>query len=364
MSITSYTSLSALKTKTPAPANGETAYLAQDGRAGVFVFNATNLSTKVSIDTPEGIYVAPSSTPSGASGAWVRQLPRPGEWHVDWFGVPGDPASGQGGGSEIQSHTELSAVVSLANLDKPARIVFGAKIYTLGNKLPTWTYQVELAGSVGPQGTILVKRYVESSVVRGVLSFANAGFTVRNLNVRATSGSGGAGISAALTLNQPNAGLAIIEDCIVSGGSFFNWSVYCNGSANTGGEGGTGPKGYRGFYIRGGQFFGAKEAVIGLTCVQHFFFDGVFAANSPYPATNISSLVLQASGDATIPNDDFQVHGVLAGDVNLNWVTRSVFVSPQNGTINVDANCTGVKWYGPTIAGSVNNSAGTGFVRA
>lgn len=287
MSIATYATLTALK-DVASPTNGETAYLAQNGRAGLFVFNSANLSSKVSVDTPEGIYIAPSSASSGASGAWVRQLPKPGEWHVDWFGVPGDPASGQGGSGEVQSHTELSAMVGLANILKPARIVFGAEVYTLGNKLPTWAYQVELAGSIGPQGTTLVKRYVESSLVRGVLSFGQHGFTVRNIGVRATSGSGGAGISAILPANQPNLGIAVIEDCIVSGEQFFNWSVYCSGFENTGGAEGTGPKGYRGFYIRGGQFFGAKEAVIALVGVQHFFFDGAFAANSPYPATDIS----------------------------------------------------------------------------
>ncbi len=53
----------------------------------------------------------------------------------------------------------------------------------------------------------------------------------------------------------PIEGTGVIVDCIVSGGDHFNWSVYCNGMSNNASV----AKGYRGFYIRGGQFFGAKE---------------------------------------------------------------------------------------------------------
>lgn len=346
------------------PSDGDTAYLTETERGGLFVFRAGNYSGDVAIDSQHGIYVPLNTDPAGSSGVWIRQLPKPGEWHVDWFGVPHDPESGNGGPLEKLSHAELTAVVNLAKSKKPARIVFGAKIYTLGGQIPKWNYQVELVGSVGPQGTILVKRYVESNNVRGVLAFEDHGFTVRNISVNASSGSGGSGISAVLTFKEepvPNIGLAVIEDCIVSGGQHFNWSVYCSGYNNT-----SEAAGYRGFYIRGGQIFGAKEASIGLTCVQHFFFDGAFATNSPHEVSgsNVNALVLQGAGSATNPSDDWQVHGVMAGKVNLNWLSRSVIVSPQIGDINVDANTTSVRWYGPTVTGLVNNNAGTGFVRA
>src|SRR5438309_3125652 len=54
------------------PANGQTAYLAEAGREGWFKFSTANLSAKVTIDTAQGRYVAPSAAPTGASGAWVR----------------------------------------------------------------------------------------------------------------------------------------------------------------------------------------------------------------------------------------------------------------------------------------------------
>ena len=55
-----------------------------DGGGGVFYWNSSNLSTEVSADPQEGIYVAPTSGPTGASGAWVRLFS--GAMSTDWFG--------------------------------------------------------------------------------------------------------------------------------------------------------------------------------------------------------------------------------------------------------------------------------------
>jgi hypothetical protein len=47
-------------------------YLMETGREGIFKWNSSDLSTLVTADVQEGIYVAPSSDATGASGAWVR----------------------------------------------------------------------------------------------------------------------------------------------------------------------------------------------------------------------------------------------------------------------------------------------------
>ncbi len=52
---------------------GLTRYLTEAGREGMFVFDASNLSTFVTADPLQGVYVAPASAPTGASGAWVRK---------------------------------------------------------------------------------------------------------------------------------------------------------------------------------------------------------------------------------------------------------------------------------------------------
>lgn len=49
------------------------AYLKEEGRAGAFKWDSSDLSTEVAADTQSGIYVAPTSDLTGASGAWVRQ---------------------------------------------------------------------------------------------------------------------------------------------------------------------------------------------------------------------------------------------------------------------------------------------------
>ncbi len=62
------------------------AYLKENGRAGQFAFVSGDLSALVTSDPLHGIYIAPDSDPSGASGAWVRQ--RDGlSVNPMWFGA-------------------------------------------------------------------------------------------------------------------------------------------------------------------------------------------------------------------------------------------------------------------------------------
>jgi hypothetical protein len=73
----------------PAPTNGQVAYLSEAGREGWFKFSTANLAASVTADPAKGIYVAPSSDTTGASGAWVRV------WDgvtalAEWFGAARD----------------------------------------------------------------------------------------------------------------------------------------------------------------------------------------------------------------------------------------------------------------------------------
>lgn len=70
------------------PAAGSTRLLAESGREGTFVFDSSNLSAQVAADPAQGIYVAPSTDTTGASGAWVRQYD--GALKPRWFGAVGD----------------------------------------------------------------------------------------------------------------------------------------------------------------------------------------------------------------------------------------------------------------------------------
>jgi hypothetical protein len=70
------------------------AYLAESGRSGCFVFDPSDLATKVAADPAQGILVAPLSDATGASGAWVRRFDGP--VNVRWFGAKGDGAANDG----------------------------------------------------------------------------------------------------------------------------------------------------------------------------------------------------------------------------------------------------------------------------
>lgn len=62
--------------------DGDTSYLSASGRSGTFIWDSSDLSAKVATDTLQGVYIAPSSDATGASGAWVRDYSGPvfGEW--------------------------------------------------------------------------------------------------------------------------------------------------------------------------------------------------------------------------------------------------------------------------------------------
>lgn len=64
---------------------GAVRWLSDDSRHGIFKFGRGNFSAQVAADRYQGLYVAPASAPSGASGAWVRQFHGP--VFLSWFGV-------------------------------------------------------------------------------------------------------------------------------------------------------------------------------------------------------------------------------------------------------------------------------------
>lgn len=71
------------------------ARLTEAGRAGDFYWVGTDLSPLVTIDTLQGVYVAPISDPTGGSGAWVR-MRDPDTWEPKWFGAACDAATNDG----------------------------------------------------------------------------------------------------------------------------------------------------------------------------------------------------------------------------------------------------------------------------
>lgn len=72
-----------------APSYARVVYLVERG-GGAFVWDSSDLSTEVVADTQSGIYVAPDSDLTGATGAWVRQYQYVGAMHGKWFGAACD----------------------------------------------------------------------------------------------------------------------------------------------------------------------------------------------------------------------------------------------------------------------------------
>lgn len=65
-------------------------YLKEAGREGIFKWDSSNLSSWVTKDPKQGIYVAPTAASTGASGAWVRDTNNSRRFNVKWFGAVGD----------------------------------------------------------------------------------------------------------------------------------------------------------------------------------------------------------------------------------------------------------------------------------
>ena len=89
--------------------SGDCAYLREPGREGLFVFDSSNLSARVTADPLQGIVVPPASASTGASGAWVRQ----------WDGINGYPEWFYSGNwaDAIEGCYRLCAVTQLGRKD-------------------------------------------------------------------------------------------------------------------------------------------------------------------------------------------------------------------------------------------------------
>ena len=94
-------------------ATGVPVYLAEGKRKGWFSFDSADHSAHVTADTEQGVYIAPSSDTTGATGAWVRQFTGPLD--IRWFGGVADGAT--------DNAPALSGAAKVAALTKGARVL-------------------------------------------------------------------------------------------------------------------------------------------------------------------------------------------------------------------------------------------------
>lgn len=125
-----------LRTLTPtdAPVYVQGRTVPGDGGRGIFVWSTADLSAEVTADTLSGIYVAPTSDPTGASGAWVRQLN--GFVTPEMFGTTGGTSDEVQINAAIQATTNGDVVLAGSyNIDNS--IVLKTGVNLIGNKTTT-----------------------------------------------------------------------------------------------------------------------------------------------------------------------------------------------------------------------------------
>lgn len=169
------------------------ALLCEAGREGLFTWDGSNLSAKVSADSARGIYVAPATDPSGATGAWVRRFD--GAVNVRWFGAIGDDAANDG--------AAFSAALAVLQALAPANGPYGyqgrgaqslfipAGRYFLGTTTlditSTLIIEGQGVGSEAAQSTVL--RWAGDTTGIRVQSTNTSGATTSGLSLT-TSGAG------------------------------------------------------------------------------------------------------------------------------------------------------------------------------
>ncbi len=115
------------------------AYFVSDGAAsGDFVWKTGDFSALVAIDPRKGVYVAPSSDTSGASGAWVRQYFR-GVLSASWFGVLADGVIDEANNTATGTDdtVAIQATWDFAKAIKGAKILYSVGVHIIAGAFKT-----------------------------------------------------------------------------------------------------------------------------------------------------------------------------------------------------------------------------------
>lgn len=101
-------------------------YLSEAGRVGVFIWSSSNLSTQVTADPQQGIYVPPTTDTTGASGAWTRIF-FDGALYVNWFGADSSGVA--------DSTTAIQAAITFTGKQASGKVCFPPGTYKLTSTL-------------------------------------------------------------------------------------------------------------------------------------------------------------------------------------------------------------------------------------
>lgn len=222
-----------------APVNNQAATLMEAGREGIFQFSTANHATHVTSDPYQAIYVAPASDTTGASGAWIRDVPD-NIYRLIWWGVTAAAADNQ---------PQLS------------NFLFGGLVPSGGvRKLPPFAFTTRstaaVAGIVPETNNVIIEGYgVDISRIVAAsdataftpLYLYGSHITLRNFGV---TGNSDPAFANALPCVNLGGGLTttvytnwLVENCAFDGGSIGLICTASNG--NTVASGLARPKGIR-----------------------------------------------------------------------------------------------------------------------
>lgn len=111
-------------------ATGNAWTLVEPGREGLFVFDASDLSAQVAVDTEEGMFIAPDIDSTGASGAWVRKFSGPA--NASWWGASPDSVTNA---TQIQCAIDTLKTLAVSG-------GYGPNGGSIGLHIPAGAYEV------------------------------------------------------------------------------------------------------------------------------------------------------------------------------------------------------------------------------
>ncbi|WP_181168646.1 MULTISPECIES: carbohydrate-binding protein [unclassified Mesorhizobium] len=236
-------------------------FLKEASREGWFRFSSSNLSSLVSADTREGLYIAPASDATGASGAWIRQRDNL-DVQAKWFGQTGD-AIVVTGNTSITSGTAALTVAGAAFATSDV----GKLIIVPG------------AGAAGiPLVTTISARTSATQVTLG----ANAGTTLSAVSKTVTYGTDDATAINKAILALPTTGAT----CWLSGQSAIGSAIQVgNGSA-------AGSSTRWGIRLTGVSVGGGGNAGNGLHWLGAYNTSVIVSVNGPMNGWEVSSLFI------------------------------------------------------------------------
>jgi len=180
--------------------------LTAPGRGGTFVFNSSNLSAQVTNDPQQGVYVAPSSDTTGASGAWMRQYTR---LSVEFFGASTSATASA-------NLTAIQAAINFAqNYDG---YLYYPKLYSINGSL-SWSNNVVMEGvSAFTSGITTTTGAAISWVPSTLISNNNTWYGLYHMSVISTDAGAHYGIEYASTGNEYISNFEVVG-CYLSGTS-------------------------------------------------------------------------------------------------------------------------------------------------